>query len=126
MFRVLTGLGTGSGSERVSHQLSGKGDIMNIVKWMRKNNRKIMAFVVIFIMVSFVGGMALQQLLMQFGSGRNRDVYTYRGNGKISMIDVQQAESDLTILATMQMPLFLLQYPTLKAKLLGQLLFPDS
>ncbi len=99
---------------------------MNIVKWMRKNNRKIMAFVVIFIMVSFVGGMALQQLLMQFGSGRNRDVYTYRGNGKISMIDVQQAESDLTILATMQMPLFLLQYPTLKAKLLGQLLFPDS
>ena len=35
---------------------------MNIVKWMRKNNRKIMAFVVIFIMVAFVGGYALQLL----------------------------------------------------------------
>jgi len=36
---------------------------MNLVKWLRKNNMKVMAVVVIVLMVAFVGGSALNYLL---------------------------------------------------------------
>ena len=35
---------------------------MNLVKWFRKNNKKVMAVVVVVIMLGFVGGTYLQQL----------------------------------------------------------------
>ena len=35
---------------------------MNLVKWLRKNNKKIMAVVVIVIMFGFIGGSALRQI----------------------------------------------------------------
>ncbi len=103
---------------------------MNIVKWMRKNNRKLMAFVVIFIMVSFVGGYALQTLLMQLGNTGAEPIWTYRG-GKITPRDIQTAEQDLLILQRLQMPLFLgvkrsALGPDLCALMLGHLLFGDA
>jgi hypothetical protein len=109
-----------------------KGNRMNIVKWMRKNNRKLMAGVVIVIMISFVGGTALQQLLSRWGSGAGSVVATYRDKGKISPIDLRVAEGQLMILRDLLMPMFL-QYkstpagtPDIRARLLGQLIFPDS
>lgn len=42
---------------------------MNAVKWIRKNERKLMAWLVILIMISFVGGYGLQQFLMYIGQG---------------------------------------------------------
>ena len=105
---------------------------MNIVKWMRKNNRKLMAIVVIIIMVSFVGGTALQQILSRMGSGAGAKVATYRDKGVITPNDLRIAEGQLMILRDLLMPMFL-QYkpspsgaPDIRARLLGQLLFPDS
>ncbi|MHC4497544.1 MAG: hypothetical protein ACYS21_00355 [Planctomycetota bacterium] len=36
---------------------------MNLVKWFRKNDKKIMAVVVIGLMIAFVGGSALERFL---------------------------------------------------------------
>ncbi len=105
---------------------------MNIVKWMRKNNRQLMAGVVIVIMISFVGGSALQQILSHMAMGANRKVATYRNNGVITPLALREAESELLILREMNMPLFLQYKPTaagmpdIRARLIGQLLFPDS
>jgi len=49
---------------------------MHLVKWIRKNERKLMAVVVILIMIAFVGGTALQQLLKHMGGG-NRAAFYY-------------------------------------------------
>ena len=35
---------------------------MNLVKWFRRNNKKVMAVVVIVIMFGFIGGSTLMQL----------------------------------------------------------------
>ena len=93
---------------------------------------KIMSFVVIFIMISFVGGMALQQVLMRLGSGINKPIAFYRGGGEVSQLDMQQAQRDLTVLSRLMIPTFL-QYkpsvtgqPDVRSQLLGQLLFPDA
>ncbi len=105
---------------------------MNIVKWMRKNNRKLMAGVVIVIMISFVGGTALQQILSRWGSGAGTTVATYRNKGVITPNDLRIAENELKILRELRMPMFLQYKPSLnqtgdiRARLLGQLLFPDS
>ncbi|NLH16636.1 MAG: hypothetical protein GX455_08660 [Phycisphaerae bacterium] len=105
---------------------------MNIVKWMRKNNRKLMAGVVIVIMISFVGGTALQQILSRWGSGAGSTVATYRNKGIITPNDLRMAEGQLMILRDLSMPMFLQFKPTaggspdIRARLLGQLLFPDS
>jgi hypothetical protein len=105
---------------------------MNIVKWMRKNNRKLMAGVVIVIMISFVGGTALQQLLSNYGSGASAKVATYRDKGVITPNDLRSAEGQLMILRDLLTPTFLQYKPTpagtpdIRARLLGQLIFPDS
>ncbi|MBN1817982.1 MAG: hypothetical protein JW828_11530 [Sedimentisphaerales bacterium] len=104
---------------------------MNIVKWMRKNNRQLMAFVVIFIMVSFVGGYALQQLLMQFASSRTGALWSYRG-GQIKRAEFLQAQKELEILRALQMPIYLrykqtiMGGPDIRANMLGHLLFPEA
>ncbi|MBN1125052.1 MAG: hypothetical protein JXA82_08590 [Sedimentisphaerales bacterium] len=104
---------------------------MNIVKWMRKNNRKLMAFVVIFIMVAFVGGYALQQLLMQFAMSRTGALWTYRG-GQIKRAEYLQAQKELEILRALQMPIYLrykqtiMGGPDIRANMLGLLLFPEA
>jgi len=40
----------------------------SVVKWIRKKQRKLMAFVVIFIMIAFVGGTAFQQIMSRIGA----------------------------------------------------------
>jgi len=103
---------------------------MNVVKWMRKNNRKIMAFVVIFIMISFVGGYAMQQLLTQLVDPGKHTVWTYRG-GQVSEYDLVTARQDLEILQRLQVPIFLRSKqsplaPDLCAAMLDHVLFAET
>ncbi len=105
---------------------------MSLVKWMRKNNRKIMTVVVIIIMLGFVGGAALQQLLRRAGSGQGEVRAYYLDSRKIKDMDRFQANNELKVLRS----LFageMLRYrqtlfgtPDFKSRLLGELLFPDS
>ena len=70
---------------------------MNLVKWLRKNNTKIMAVVVIVLMVGFVGGSSLTYLLS--GSGGADEAIAYYGDDQeITRYDRMLASRELDIL----------------------------
>jgi len=84
---------------------------MNLVKWLRKNNKKLMAVVVIVIMFGFIGGSYLQQL------GR-------RNNKEITNSDLILARRELDILKMVGSDT-LLRGQDLQGVLLGELLFSE-
>ena len=97
---------------------------MHLVKWIRKNERKIMTFVVIFIMIAFIGGYALQQLMMRLGKGS--EVWGYYGqNHKLTSDNHRNAQGKLRILGMLGTDRLLFGMKDFKTKLLGQLLFAD-
>ena len=105
---------------------------MSLVKWMRKNNRKIMTFVVIFIMIGFVGGVGLQQFLKRLGTGSGAVIATFGDKERITPLDRYNAGNELKVLRSLYAT-ELLRYrpsatggPDVKSRLLGYLLFPDS
>ena len=104
---------------------------MSLMKWFRKNNRKIMAIVIIVIMIGFVGGSYIQQLGRE-RSGVYKAVAYYGKDNKITSIDIAQARLQLDVLRTigassmlkgLEVPM--LQTRDVKALLLNELLFPD-
>ncbi len=99
---------------------------MHLVKWIRKNERKLMTFVVIFIMVAFVGGAAFQQIMSRLGPNPgNEAVAYYYEDGKITRNDIALAQMELRVLRSLGMDRFL-NAIGVKGQLLGQLLFPQS
>ncbi|MCI0498728.1 MAG: hypothetical protein L0Y36_03470 [Planctomycetales bacterium] len=101
---------------------------MNLVKWIRKNNRKIMVFVVIFCMVSFViGSFGIKILVSVLGGGGNQLIGAYDG-GKIKTRQFLQAQSELAVLQMLMADRMLLAQSGrgLGGPLLGHLLFGDS
>ena len=98
---------------------------MNLVKWFRKNNTKVMAVVVIVLMVGFVGGSALTSLLR--GSGGMKQAIAYYGiqKHKITPQSRQVARQELDILRDLGAPQ-ILQYQDLRGVLLSELLFSES
>ena len=104
---------------------------MNAVKWIRKNERKLMAWLVILIMISFVGGYGLQQFLMYIGQGGVKQVIATYGDGqKIRAGEVQAAQNELEILkmlmADRMLSAFSQVYGDLSPQLLELILFPDA
>lgn len=97
---------------------------MHLVKWIRKNQSKVMAWVVIFLMISFVGGYGLQQLLSYSGGG-NTLVGQYNGE-KLRQADLQTAYSELEILKGLMVEQILYSGQDLNGQLLGLLLFPNN
>ena len=84
-----------------------------------------MTFVVIFIMIAFVGGTALQQLMNRIG-GTNRVVAYWGDQNKIMAKDIMQAQSELNVLRVLMFDrLFNFGLGDLKSTLLAQLLFAD-
>lgn len=69
---------------------------MNIVKWMRKNNTKLMAIVVVALMFMFIGG----EYIQQFGRRRTQrqTVGYFLNNRKISNYDIAVAQQELETL----------------------------
>jgi hypothetical protein len=85
-----------------------------------------MAVVVILIMIAFVGGAALQQILRKVGAGAQTVAY-FGEKGKITGRDVLGAQSDLAVLRMLMFHnLFHFGMGDLTSRLLAQLLFPDS
>jgi len=104
---------------------------MSLMKWFRRNNRKVMAIVIIVIMVGFVGGSYIQQLGRK-RSGIYKAVAYYGDNKKITSIDISQARQQLDILRIVGASSMLkgLEVPMLKTRdvkslLLNELIFPD-
>ena len=104
----------------------------SLVKWLRKNNMKLMAVVIIVLMVGFVGGSALQQFLQRKTAGVHRTVAYIRNNRKVTNYDLALARQELEtlkmvgadiLLRNINLPLS--RAPDLQAALLGELLFSD-
>jgi hypothetical protein len=104
---------------------------MSLVRWFRKNNQKIMAFVVIGTMIGFIAGAYLQRL-SRGGAGRHRTVAYFADDRPITNYDLALARRDLetlkmlradNMLRSLSMPLF--RARDLHAAVLGELLFAD-
>ncbi len=97
---------------------------MNLVKWFRKNNKKVMAVVVIVIMIGFVGGSYISQL-SQRRSGRYETVAWFADNRKIKSDDLSLARRELDVLRALQADV-LLRNQDFRGIFLGELLFAEQ
>lgn len=104
---------------------------MNLVKWLRKNNKKVMAVVVIVIMFGFIGGSYIQQL-GQRRTGLYKTVAYFGDNRKITNHDRRIAQRELDTLKMLRADVLLKNIGTpltqaqdLRAFLLGELLFSE-
>ena len=96
---------------------------MNLVKWFRKNNKKVMAVVVIFIMFSFIGGGTLLQQLSK--RGRGGALAQFGEKNEITDYDRVLARRELEILRMLRADA-LLRSQDLHGIFLGELLFSDQ
>jgi len=97
---------------------------MNLVKWFRKNNKKVMAVVVIVLMIGFVGGSALTGLLER-NSGMGEAVAHLGKNVRVTNNDLFLANRELEMLKTLRID-YLLKSQDLPGILLGELLFSEQ
>ncbi len=84
---------------------------MNLIKWFRKNQTKIMAVVVVILLIGFIGGAALQQILEQLGGGRKKLIAYYGENKKITISDYERAYRELQTLKILKVPVMLRNLP---------------
>jgi hypothetical protein len=95
---------------------------MNFVKWLRKNNTKIMAIVVVALMFLFIGGEYLQQLGQR--RSRRQTIAYFLDNKKITNYDLTLAQQELEILKLLRAD-DLLRAQDLRGVFLGELLFSE-
>lgn len=95
---------------------------MNLVKWLRKNNKKVMAVVVIVILFMFIGGGTFIKTLQQKQS--NKRIATYGDGRKMTRADLQKANQELDVLRAIGMDRFIMAQD-LRGLLLAELLFSD-
>jgi len=104
---------------------------MSLMAWFRKNNKKLMAFVVIALMIVFT-----IQPVMDYLSGRrsggNQTIAYYNDGKKITVQDRSAAQQQLEILKMLGADVFLrpqdpryTQLQDLRTDLLGELLFAE-
>jgi hypothetical protein len=101
---------------------------MHLVKWTRKNMQKIMVFVIIFCMVSFVIGSVGLKLVVGLFGGNNQMIATYNDGQKIKAPDFIQAQSELSVLRMLMADRLLMAQSAngIAGPLLVHLLFPES
>ena len=97
---------------------------MNLVKWFRKNNKKLMAVVVVVIMFGFVGGSYLSRLGQRRRGGLQTVVAWFGDGKKITNYDFALAVRELEILRMLRAD-DLLRSQDLQAILLSELLFSE-
>jgi len=98
---------------------------MNLVKWFRKNKIKVMAVVVVVLMIAFIGGSALSNLLRTRGALRRRAVAYFGDNKKITENDLKLAYAELEILKLLRAD-NVLRSQDLRGILLAELLFSEG
>jgi len=106
------------------HVLAGlnRSKDMNLVKWFRKYNTKVMAVVVIIIMFGFIGG---GTLLQQLSKNRGGAIAHFGQKNKITDYDLLEARRELEILKMLRAEA-LLRSQDLHGVFLGELLFADQ
>ncbi|MHC4264769.1 MAG: hypothetical protein ACYSUK_02425 [Planctomycetota bacterium] len=98
---------------------------MSLMKWFRKNNKKIMAIVVIILLIGFLGGSYFSRLA-QRRSGIKQTVANFADGRKITNYDIALARQELEILKMLQIDIMLKSdTQNLHFFLLGELLFQE-
>ena len=98
---------------------------MNLVKWIRKNQSKVMAIVVIGTLIGFIGGSALTYLLSPGRTVGYKAAAYFGDNKKITNYELISARNELDILRMLRME-ELLRSQDLQGILLGELLFSEA
>ena len=107
---------------------------MNLVKWFRKNNKKIMAVVVIVLMIGFVGGTYISQLGQRRRTWLHNTAAHFGDNEEITEKDRVLSLRELEVLKMLRADdmlrsvgflLFGRTQQDLQALLLGELLFSE-
>ena len=98
---------------------------MALVKWFRKNNAKLMAVVVVFLMIAFLMPTTLKQLGRYRGAGRTAAA-VIRDNKEITNYDLGDARRELEILKSLRADALLLSAQDLRSILLCELLFAEQ
>src|SRR3989304_3657857 len=96
---------------------------MNLMKWLSKNNKKLMAIVVIVLMVAFIGGSSLSYLL-QGNRGAKEALAYYGQKQKITPLDRHGADMEIEILTALGAEGILQR--DLRGVLLGELVFRQN
>lgn len=105
---------------------------MQWIKWIRKNRQTAMTVFVIVLMVAFVGGYGLEELLMRMGQSGKQTFATYGNGKKITHQDIARSSQELETLKAIgaNQLLFskqtLVGSPDVTSMMLGYLLFGDS
>lgn len=95
---------------------------MSLVRWLRKNNKKLMAVFVILIMVSFLG---LGQMMRYANQRNSKEIVAHYGDHKkISNFDLGEARTELELLQALQAEAFL-QSSDMRGLFLSEILFSD-
>ncbi|MHC4132416.1 MAG: hypothetical protein ACYSYW_05510 [Planctomycetota bacterium] len=98
---------------------------MSLMKWFRKNNKKIMAIVVIILLIGFLGGSYFSRLAQRSSSIR-QTVATFADGIKITNYDIALAQQELEILKMLRVDMMLKSsIENLHLFILGELLFPE-
>ncbi|MBN1795087.1 MAG: hypothetical protein JW804_00280 [Sedimentisphaerales bacterium] len=97
---------------------------MSLIKWFRKNNRKLLAIAVVFLMVAFIGGPALTYLFRPKGGSLKSALARYGTKGTITHRDIMIAQRQLDILRKLGIP-NMLRAQDISGILLGELLFTE-
>ncbi len=105
---------------------------MNLVKWIRRNNTKVMAVVVILLLVGFIFQAFLTECRQRRMTRRETFAY-FKDNGEITDYDFALAQRELETLRMLQVDVILrgiiipiFQVRDLHAIMLATLLFPDK
>ena len=98
---------------------------MNLVKWFRKYNKKVMAVVVIGIMFVFIGGGTLLQQISRRATGLHKTIAYFGDSKKITNNDLYLARRELDVLRSLATDV-LLRNQDLRGILLGELLFAEQ
>jgi hypothetical protein len=98
---------------------------MNLVRWFRKYNKKVMAVVVIVIMFGFIGGGTLLQQLGRRATGLHKTIAYFGDNKKITNNDLYLARREQDILRSLAADV-LLRNQDLRGILLGEMLFAEQ
>ncbi|MFB0525119.1 MAG: hypothetical protein ACETVZ_06225, partial [Phycisphaerae bacterium] len=98
---------------------------MNLVKWFRKNKTKSLAIVTIVLMIAFIGGSALTNLLTSRRALGRQAVAYFGDNKKITSYHLALARQELEILRLLRTD-DVLRSQDLRGILLAELLFSEG
>jgi hypothetical protein len=97
---------------------------MHLMKWLRKNNKKLMAIVVVVLMIAFIGGSAFSSLFQ--GSRGVKAALAYYGHKqKITYLDRMNADQEIEMLASLGAD-SILRAQDMRGILLGELVFTQN